>query len=282
MAMKIPDILRRNTMPEPWLEGERIPWDDADFSQRMLKEHLSQDHDLASRRFSMIERQVQWIHRRILLRNPAKILDLGCGPGLYTSRLAKLGHECTGIDFAPAPIEYAQEQAERETVDCSYVLGDIRSADFGGGYGLVIIAFGQLNIFKIRDAKEILKKAQGALAEGGILLLEVHLLEAVRGEGERQTYWYSEESGLFSDKPHLLLGERFWDRNNLVAIERYYIIGAAGGEVKQYSASIQAYSEEQYAELLEGCGFRRMEFYESMGGSIGDSGGEFFVIAAQK
>ncbi|MBC8277563.1 MAG: methyltransferase domain-containing protein [FCB group bacterium] len=282
MTMKILDILRRNTMPEPWLEGERIPWDDADFSQRMLKEHLSQDHDLASRRFSVIERQVQWIHRRILLRKPVKILDLGCGPGLYTSRLAKLGHRCTGIDFAPASIEYAQKQAEREEEDCSYVSDDVRNADFGGGYGLVMMVFGALNVFKLPEAKEILKKARGALETDGHLLLEVHLLEALRGDGERQTYWYSEESGLFSEKPHLLLGERFWDESNSTVIERYYIIGAAGGEVKQYSAGMQAYSEEQYAELLEGCGFRRMEFYESMGGSIDGSGGEFFVIAAQR
>lgn len=35
--------------------------------------------------------------------NPTRILDLGCGPGLYTSRLARLGHCCVGIDFS----EYA-------------------------------------------------------------------------------------------------------------------------------------------------------------------------------
>ena len=40
-----------------WLPTAQIPWDDADFSRRMLAEHLSQDHALASRRTEWIDRQ---------------------------------------------------------------------------------------------------------------------------------------------------------------------------------------------------------------------------------
>lgn len=35
------------------------------------------------------------------------MLDLGCGPGLYSHRLATLGHRVHGIDFGPASIAYA-------------------------------------------------------------------------------------------------------------------------------------------------------------------------------
>ena len=46
-----------------WSGAYKIPWNDPDFSERMLAEHLSQDHDLASRRCVWIDRQVAWIHR---------------------------------------------------------------------------------------------------------------------------------------------------------------------------------------------------------------------------
>ena len=46
------------------------------------------------------------------LERGARVLDLGCGPGLYTTRLAKLGHTCVGIDFSPASIAYAKAEAE--------------------------------------------------------------------------------------------------------------------------------------------------------------------------
>ena len=98
------EIAGRQPVGEPWVEGEKIPWHDPDFSERMLAEHLSQSHDAASRRFARIDRQVAWIHRELLEGTPTRVLDLGCGPGLYTSRLARLGHECVGIDFSLPPL----------------------------------------------------------------------------------------------------------------------------------------------------------------------------------
>jgi len=47
--VNLTDLINRK-MPEPW--AEKIPWDDPAFSERMLKEHLSQEHDAASRRWA--------------------------------------------------------------------------------------------------------------------------------------------------------------------------------------------------------------------------------------
>ena len=70
----------------------------------MLREHLTQDHDAASRRLPIIDLHVAWIHRQVLGEKPSTILDLGCGPGFYTDRLSRLGHTATGLDFSPAAI----------------------------------------------------------------------------------------------------------------------------------------------------------------------------------
>lgn len=107
----------------------------------MLKEHLSQAHDAASRRFEIIDEHVEWIHNQVLRGNPTRILDLGCGPGLYTGRLARLSHCCVGIDFSPASIAYAREQAEEAGLECTYLEQDIRTANYGAEYGLVMLIF---------------------------------------------------------------------------------------------------------------------------------------------
>ena len=88
--MNLLDLVRRQPIPEPWAEGQKIPLDDPSFSRRMLREHLSQDHDAASRRFAIIDQHVAWIHHQVLSDRTSRILDLGCGPGLYTSRLSRL------------------------------------------------------------------------------------------------------------------------------------------------------------------------------------------------
>ena len=277
--MKLSEIIRRNLAPKPWEEGEKIPWNDPDFSRRMLKEHLSQKHDAASRRTRTIQKHVDWIHNFVLEGTPSRILDLGCGPGLYCARLAELGHACHGIDFGPVSIEYAVQHAPE---NCTYLLGDIRTTDFGSGYELVMFIFGEFNVFKPEEAELILSKARAALSPRGKLLLEVTTDDAVYELGHQPATWYSAENELFADKPYLCLMESFWDDELSVAIERYYIVDAASGEASRYSASTQAYTEEKFREMLISAGFSNIEIYPSLSGKENPSQQELFVLVAQK
>jgi ubiquinone/menaquinone biosynthesis C-methylase UbiE len=281
--MRFIDLINRRLPPAPWAEGEKIPWHEPDFSRRMLQEHLSQDHDMASRRFEIIDQQIEWIHSRLLSEKTAEILDLGCGPGLYASRLAKLGHRCSGIDCSPVSIAYAREKADRENLACRYVEGDVRETEYSTGYRLAMMIFGELNVFRKRDASTILGKAYEALEEEGHLLLEVLKPEAVRWIGEREPNWYSSKGGLFSDRPFLCLQENFRDADEKAATERYFIVDAATGEVSRYAASIQGYTEEEYGRALEECGFEGIEFHPAMRDDPTDeTERDFLVISARR
>jgi SAM-dependent methyltransferase len=285
--MDLLDLVHRQEVPEPWAEGEKIPWNDPAFSRRMLKEHLSQAHDAASRRAEIIDRQVAWIHGSLLDGRPSRILDLGCGPGLYTSRLAALGHTCVGIDFGPASIEYARQQAEAAGLDCRYHLEDVRRADYGQaepgqGYRLVMFLYGEINVFRRAETEAILKKAHAALESGGTLLLEPHTYEIVRDLGQASPGWYSARSGLFSPRPHLCLQENFWDEAAEVTTERYFVVDAATGEVTRHASSMQAYSREGYEALLRGCGFEDVRFYPSLTGQAQGAQPGLLALVAHK
>ena len=61
------------------------------------------------------------------------VVDIGCGPGHYAVRLAKMGAGSTlGLDFAPGMIEIANENAARASVEsrCQFVYGDFLSYPF--------------------------------------------------------------------------------------------------------------------------------------------------------
>jgi SAM-dependent methyltransferase len=276
--MKLLEIVTRTPAPEPWAEGEKIPWDDPAFSERMLAEHLSQAHDAASRRAETIDAHVDWIERVVLDGRRSRILDLGCGPGLYTSRLARRGHTCVGVDFSPASIVHATETATSAGLDCVYRLGDIRETEFSSGFDLVMLIFGEHNVFRPSDAQSILAKARRALAAGGRLLLEVHTADAVQRIGTASATWRSAESGLFADRPHLRLEEAFWDDSRQVATERYYIIDAETGAVTRYAQSIQSYSDAQYHVMLADAGFSLDGIFPSLTGV--DDGGDFYALVA--
>jgi SAM-dependent methyltransferase len=278
--MRLTDIVERTPVAEPWAEGEKIPWHEAGFSQRMLAEHLSQAHDAASRRFEIVDRQVAWIHRAILGGRPARVLDLGCGPGLYASRLARLGCECVGIDFGPASIAYAREQAEG--LRCTYVEQDVRTAEYGQGYDLAMFLYGEINVFRPAEARAIVGRAGQALVKGGALLLEAHTFDVVRRLGQAPPGWYSAPTGLWSDRPHLALEESSWDDGRATATQRYFVVDAESGEVARCAATTQAYTDEQYRALLEAAGLVDVAFYPTLDGSAGEARGDFVTIVARR
>ena len=277
--MNLFDIYRRDLEPKPWAAGEKIPWHDPDFSRRMLREHLSQKHDAASRRTHTIKKHVDWIHDFVLAGKFSRILDLGCGPGFYTSRLAALGHACHGIDLSPASIEYALENAPK---DCTYTLGDIRTKDFGSGYDLVMFIFGEFNVFKPQDATMILNRASSALKPDGRLLLEVISFDTVNEIGNHPASWYTAQNDLFADGPHLCLLESFWDDEQAVATERYFIVDTESGDVTRYASCTQAYLDDRFREMLRGAGFDKVSIYPSLTGKPGPAQNEMFVIVACK
>jgi len=64
-------------------------WADRHTSKKMLEFHLHDAIDVASRNSQFIERSVEWIVSYCGVTQGIRIADFGCGPGLYTTRLAE-------------------------------------------------------------------------------------------------------------------------------------------------------------------------------------------------
>jgi SAM-dependent methyltransferase len=280
--MELQDVVDRELPPKPWAEGEKIPWDDPDFSARMLKEHLSQEHDMASRRQSMVDCHVSWIHDTCLQGRPARVLDLACGPGLYSQALAQLGHICVGIDFSPSSIAYAQSRASQAKLGIRYVKDDLRSVSYGEGFDLAILLFGEFNVFRKSDAELMLSKAYDALGAEGCILLEPQTFDAIKRDGERPACWRTESSGLFSSTPHCWLDEHFWHADCNAATARYFILDAATSEVDRYASTTQAYTDSEYDELLTDAGFAEIQRFPSLAVTEDHRRDGLFVLKAQK
>ncbi len=225
----------------------KIPWNDADFSQRMLENHLSQEHDWASRKLAVIERQVDWLCSQ--LAPGAKVLDLGCGPGFYTQLLAKRGFCCTGVDFSPASIAYAQQQAQTAGLDIDYQLLDVRSYRPTKKFDFIMMTFGELNVFSAADAKSLLKDCANWLTPNGKLLVEVHSFDEVKRQGQAEPSWQRHSQGLFLDAPHLLLTEHAWDEALQTSSTLFWVI-EENGKVTRFGSRMQAWQDEGYLQLL--------------------------------
>ncbi len=230
----------------------------------MLQEHLSQDHDAASRKSTTIDAQVEWIHSEVLGGAAGRVLDLGCGPGLYTERLARRGHDCVGVDFSPASIEYARDRARSDGLSCVYIEGDLRSVDAGEGFDAVLFINGEFNAFARHDAAAILRCAGSALRPGGVLISEVHDAETIESIGRGEASWYSSDEGLFSDAPHICLQESFFDQEEGASIQRFLVIDVATSSVSEFTNTLQAYDASQYEALFRESGYASVERHAAL------------------
>ena len=270
-------------MPEPWSEGDNIPWNDPDFSHRMLKWHLAQDTDAASRRGRKIDQQVDWIHRDLLAGEASKVLDLGCGPGFYANRMARLGHEAAGIDFSPASIAYAKETAESEKLTTEFIEGDIRNVDYGSCFNLAMLIFGEFNVFRPADADAILDAMLDALKPGGLVLLEPSRYEFLERWGQSERTWNSSETGgLWRDGAHISFEESIWDPDNQVVTRRYYVMTPGEPEISAHAQSMQAYTDEEYVAVLERHGFTHVQKFPSLFGPEGERDEALMALTAVK
>ncbi len=68
-------------------------------------------------------------------------LDIGCGTGVWSVRLAKRGWQVTGIDIVAKAIQAAGKRAADAGVDVRFIRGDITTmqpADVGSGFRLLL------------------------------------------------------------------------------------------------------------------------------------------------
>jgi ubiquinone/menaquinone biosynthesis C-methylase UbiE len=243
-------------------EAKNLPWNEPAFSERMLREHLDESHGAATRIAPERAAQLDWLWARLALQPGAKVLDVTCGPGLYAVELARQGCLVTGVDFSPAAIAYARDLALSRGVAarCTFIEQDIRCMNFSrADFDAAIFLYGQLAVFSKAEAQALLGQLARAIKPGGKLCIE--LLNQERVDKTRSQWWFTDDKGLWGDRPFLHLGERFWYEAEEMSVERFYIIHLETGELNEISLSDQTYAVETMTRMICQAGFNAVEVY---------------------
>lgn len=267
--------------PENAVPAREIPWSDPAFSRRMLRNQLNPHHDIGGRRQTAIEKLTRFIHYHLLGGNAATVLDLGCGPGLYSHILGEMGNRCTGLDIAPAAIEYAQKIAREKSLPCTFEQADYLTSDFGGNFGLALLTFGDFNGFAPQIARQLCEKISNSLRPGGLFLLEALTADGVINIGEREAGWTVLPNGMFSDHAYLLLDQYHYNDEQKRATADYYVI-QKNGVIEHYRQQYTGYNDDKYQQLLLAAGFESVEFYPGFDAGGHDFADDLQIIVARK
>lgn len=228
--------------------SENFIWTDDYISNNMLAAHLDLVSDAASRNINTIKKTAMWIES--ILPKEAKILDLGCGPGLYASMLSRKGYSVTGIDISKRSISYAKKKAIEENLKINYICEDYINSDIGTEYDAVICIYCDFGALIPREQEILLKKVYSSLKDSGYFIFDVFQQGLCENKKEKREWHYSDGGDFWSEKPHLLLEEIKHFRKQEVWGTRTIII-EENKKPKEFITWDHYYSQNKIQKLLD-------------------------------
>lgn len=126
-------------------------------------------NDQALLRVRAVGPYYQQIWQLAKIKPGEKVLDVGCGGGVYGIAMAKQGAKVIGLDLAKEAIEFATRWARQEKVSFKGIVGDAEKLPFKN-QSFDLVFFGAL-LHHLPDCSVALAEAKRVLKKNGRLVL---------------------------------------------------------------------------------------------------------------
>ncbi len=275
------ELIRINTCPKPFEHYTASDlWSDEYTSAQMLKYHLNEQVDLSSRNSAFIERSVAWIVSHFAIDSGARVADFGCGPGLYTTRLARHDAHVTGIDFSSRSIQYAKDVAAKEGLNIQYVNKNYLDFDTGNRFHLITMIMCDFCALSPAQRHTMLNKFSDFLEPGGAVLLDVYSLTAFAQREESATYQANLLDGFWSPDDYFGFLNTCKYPDEKVVLDQYTIVEKH--RTRTVYNWLQYYDPNELKREVSECGLEVGETYADVAGSPYDPRKTEFAVVAQK
>jgi len=250
--------------PSLYQKSEARFWDDPYISQRMLEAHLDPDLESATRKLDFVRQSVDWISNILPTAQHERLLDLGCGPGIYAELFDSKGYRVTGLDLSKNSIQYAKKTANKMGLDIQYLNSDYIQSPIAGEYDLVTMIYCDFGVLSGNERGELLTKVHDILSPNGCFLFDVFTpFEYVNRDEFKE--WSYEDSGFWCANPYLLLHSLYrYDESNTFLNQ--YIV-ATDCVTTCYNLWEHTFTIEELEKDLLKAGFKNMRYYGNVAGA---------------
>lgn len=255
-------------------------WTDEHTSERMLAFHLDGEVDLSSRHTDFIDESVRWMKAHFELTESSRIIDFGCGPGLYTSRFAGFGAEVVGVDFSSRSIEYARAQARRENHTIAYVEADYLEFQPEGVFDLVTMIMCDFCALSPVQRAAMLARFEGLLSDTGRIVLDVHSPKAFADKQEGLVFAKNQLDGFWSASPYFGFVASFKYDAEMVSLDKYTIVEEH--RQREIYNWLQYFTPESLEREAHAAGLRVDAVYGDVAGSPYDSEAAEFAVVLKR
>ncbi|WP_096438294.1 class I SAM-dependent methyltransferase [Alteribacter populi] len=273
------NLLNHLHVPSRFEQADNAFWQDPYISKRLLEAHLSSDTEGASRSFAFIDKSIDFIQQVAPKKSYQKVLDLGCGPGLYSERLAKKGYTVKGIDFSENSIRYAKEQAKKLDFDIEYRHENYMELNDSNIYDLALLIYCDYGALATDDRSKLLFNIWNSLKNGGQLLLDV-FSQKIFDQFKEEQYWsFNENGGFWSKDSYVSIGRnlKYPDR---VTLEQTTVV--TDDKIETYNIWHQFFTKELFIKEVTAVGFTVKEIYDDVSGETGNGGDKTIALLLEK
>jgi 2-polyprenyl-3-methyl-5-hydroxy-6-metoxy-1,4-benzoquinol methylase len=255
-------------------------WANEHTSKQMLEYHLNEAIDVSSRNKNFIERSAEWIVYHFGVDDKTAIADFGCGPGLYTTRLAERGAAVTGIDFSGNSLKYAKQVAEQKGLTINYVHTNYLYFETTHRFDLITMIMCDFCALSPDQRKIMLSNFSSLLKPCGTVLLDVYSLNSFNQKKESATYELNQLNRFWSPEDYYCFVNTFKYDKEKVTLDKYTIIEESRTRVV-YNW-LQYFSKGSLSEEFNKNGFKIESFYSNVAGESFDPEATEFALVAKK
>lgn len=206
--------------------------------------------------------------------NRKKGVDCGCGSGLITMRLKKMGYDVIGTDLSTEMLERARENFRRENLNITLVRMDSENLVVGNKVDFITAVCDVVNYMK--KPERFFVRAYNALADDGVLLFDIsskYKLTEIIGNNvftdstDNVTYIWSNSLSEKQNKVEMFL--------------TFFVKNKDGSFDKEEENQIQyIYEADDLVEKLRAAGFGKVEYFGFEGKNVAQE--ERICFAAYK
>lgn len=271
-----------NVRPKPFeFYTAQDLWTNEHTSKKMLEYHLNESIDAASRNHNFINRSSKWINDKFDLNTNSKVIDFGCGPGLYTLRLAKMGADVTGIDFSGRSLNYAQKEAEINNLKINYIHKNYLEYETDEKYDLITMIMCDFTALSPSQRKILLSKFYTLLKPNGSILLDVYSFNYFDLIQEKAIYEFNQLNGFWAIDDYYCFLNTFKYENEKLILDKYTIYSKTGKRLV-YNW-FQCFNEQSIKKEFQESNLIITEIYSNVSGDTFNSKStEFAIIAHRK
>ena len=254
-------------------------WNDPHISRHMLEAHLNPSWDAATRRHAFVTRSVAWISRLAPPPDFPKLVDFGCGPGIYAERFYEAGYAVSGVDFSERSVAYAKKHAEEKGYSIRYRMEDYLEYSADEKFDVATLIYCDFGVLAPSERKTVLHNVFTSLQSGGLFIFDVFTPRYHAGREERKGWEYC-DSGFYSPDPHVCLSAFYrYDEDNTVLDQSIIITEEA---VQRYNIWEHMFTTAELERDLRSAGFDGVEFYGDIAGAEYDENGTVICAVARK